>query len=171
MVKMNKRLYRSKKNKIIGGVCGGIAEYLDIDPTVIRVIYVILTVFTGFILGIIAYLLLWLIIPREPEKLPPANLKDDAVQDVQKTKEEKNAQTGYSTKQNNIDIGKALSIVIIVLGSIFVIYGILRFLVILFNGWWVTTSISWWNIFGLFYPIISIILGIILILIGLNNNK
>ncbi|NLY09098.1 MAG: PspC domain-containing protein [Tissierellia bacterium] len=58
-----KKIYRSKTNRIIGGVCGGIGEYFDIDPSVIRVIWVLLTMLGAF--GLIPYLLCWLIIPQE----------------------------------------------------------------------------------------------------------
>ena len=59
--KQIKKLYRSKKNKIIGGVCGGIAEYLDIDPTLVRLIWVLGSLLWGA--GIILYLIAWIIIP------------------------------------------------------------------------------------------------------------
>jgi phage shock protein PspC (stress-responsive transcriptional regulator) len=57
-----KRLYRSGKEKILGGVCGGIAEYLSIDPVIIRIIWIFLTLLWG--MGIILYIILWIIIPR-----------------------------------------------------------------------------------------------------------
>ena len=56
-----KRLYRSKKNRVIAGVCGGIGEYFNIDPVVIRLIWVLFIFGMGF--GILAYLVAWLIIP------------------------------------------------------------------------------------------------------------
>ena len=56
-----RKLYRSN-DRIIGGVCGGFADYMDVDPTVVRVIYATLTVFTAFC-GVILYPILWLIIP------------------------------------------------------------------------------------------------------------
>ncbi len=59
-----KTLYRSKSNKVIAGVCGGIGEYLDIDPTVIRLLWVIITIPWGF--GVIAYIICMFIIPEEP---------------------------------------------------------------------------------------------------------
>jgi phage shock protein PspC (stress-responsive transcriptional regulator) len=58
-----KRLYRSKSNRIIGGVCGGLAEYLNIDATALRVITALLTFVMGMSLWV--YLLAWLIIPEE----------------------------------------------------------------------------------------------------------
>ena len=57
---MVKRLYRSKKNKVIAGVCGGIAEYLEVDPVIIRLIWVVASLAWGA--GILAYLIAWLII-------------------------------------------------------------------------------------------------------------
>ena len=56
-----KRLYRSKENKVIAGVCGGIAEYFKIDPVIVRLIWVLLVLGYGF--GILAYLVAWLIVP------------------------------------------------------------------------------------------------------------
>ncbi len=59
-----KRLHLSRDKKI-AGVCGGIAEYLDVDPTVVRLVWIILTIFTAFVPGILAYLLAWAVMPRK----------------------------------------------------------------------------------------------------------
>lgn len=59
-----KNLYRSKRNRFVAGVCGGIGEYLEIDPTVIRVIWALFTIFSMGV-GILAYLAAWIIIPEE----------------------------------------------------------------------------------------------------------
>jgi phage shock protein C len=61
-----KRLYLSQKDKKIAGICGGVAEYLDVDSTVVRLVSVILAVVTGFFPLLIGYLIAWLIIPKEP---------------------------------------------------------------------------------------------------------
>ncbi len=61
-----KRLYRSGKDKILGGVCGGIAEYLDIDPVVIRLLWVVGTL-VSIGTGILIYIIAWIIIPRNPK--------------------------------------------------------------------------------------------------------
>jgi len=62
---MNKRLTRSATDKMLCGVCGGIAEYLDVDPTVIRVAYVALSLFSAAFPGLILYIILALIIPQK----------------------------------------------------------------------------------------------------------
>lgn len=59
---MKKKLYRSDRNKMLCGVCGGIGEYFDIDPTIVRLIWVVLACSGA---GILAYILAAIIIPRE----------------------------------------------------------------------------------------------------------
>lgn len=60
------KLYKSDENKVFTGVVGGIGEYLNVDPVVLRLAWVLLTVFTGFAPGIIAYLIAALIVPKKP---------------------------------------------------------------------------------------------------------
>lgn len=64
---MAKKLYRSTSDKQIAGVCGGIAKYLNVDATVIRILCVIITLF-GFA-GVIAYIACIFIIPEEPPRI------------------------------------------------------------------------------------------------------
>ena len=59
------RLYRSSTQRMLGGVCGGLGEYFNIDPTLVRIVYVIVTIATAVFLGVALYLALWLIIPSE----------------------------------------------------------------------------------------------------------
>ncbi len=59
-----KRLYRSKKERILGGVCSGLGEHLDVDPTVIRLIWAVVSVLS-IGTGIIIYILAWIIIPED----------------------------------------------------------------------------------------------------------
>ena len=61
---MAKRLYKSSSNKVISGVCGGIAEYFDIDPTLVRVAWIIFCAMGGS--GFLAYLIAAIIIPEFP---------------------------------------------------------------------------------------------------------
>ena len=59
-----KQLRRSQANRVIAGVCGGLGEYLEIDPTVVRVGYVILSILSVAFPGLLIYLLMWLLIPE-----------------------------------------------------------------------------------------------------------
>lgn len=102
-----KRLYRSKENKVVAGVCGGIAEYLETDPVWIR----LLAVFTIFLngIGIILYILAWIFIPENPNqrissKTKAENIVDDAVKQKKKG-----------------DHGPIFGIILIVLGSLFLV--------------------------------------------------
>ena len=61
-----KRLYKSRSNRMISGVCAGIAEYFNIDPTVVRLIAVLILFFTAFIGAVIGYFVCSLVIPDAP---------------------------------------------------------------------------------------------------------
>ena len=63
-----RKLYRSKKDKMLGGVCGGMAEYFNIDPVLIRVLWVTFTLISAGLGGILAYIICWLIIPENPNQ-------------------------------------------------------------------------------------------------------
>lgn len=63
---MDRKIYLSDTNKKVGGVCGGIGEYFNIDPTLIRLIWVVITLMTWGT-GIVAYLIAWAVIPQSPK--------------------------------------------------------------------------------------------------------
>jgi phage shock protein C len=60
-----KKFRRSRKEKMVGGVCGGLAEYFNIDPSLMRVFWILITMLSGFLFGIILYIVLIIIIPEE----------------------------------------------------------------------------------------------------------
>jgi phage shock protein PspC (stress-responsive transcriptional regulator) len=66
-----KRLVRSSTDSKIAGVCGGLADYFDIDPMIIRLVWVVLFLFGGT--GGIAYIVLWIVLPLAPTGVPMAN--------------------------------------------------------------------------------------------------
>lgn len=59
----NKRLHRSQQESMIGGVCGGLAEYFNLDPTIMRLIFILMALMGGH--GLLVYLILWLVMPIE----------------------------------------------------------------------------------------------------------
>jgi phage shock protein C len=60
------RLRRSRRNRMVGGVIGGVAEYFDRDPTLLRVLYVLISIVSAAFPGIFVYLVLWVLIPEQP---------------------------------------------------------------------------------------------------------
>ena len=61
-----KHLYRSKTNRIFGGIIGGLGEYLEVDATLLRLIWVLILIFTGVVPGLIAYLIALAVVPERP---------------------------------------------------------------------------------------------------------
>ena len=59
-----KRLKRSNKQRIIAGVCGGMAEYFNMDPTMVRLIYVAVSILSVAFPGILVYIILWIVVPE-----------------------------------------------------------------------------------------------------------
>jgi len=60
-------LYRSRKDRILGGVCGGIAEWLGWSPAGVRVLYVLASVLSAAFPGTIVYIILWIVVPKAPQ--------------------------------------------------------------------------------------------------------
>jgi len=84
---MAKRFLRSRTDRMLGGVCGGLGTYLDVDTTVVRLVFVVLAVATG--VGVLAYFVLWLIVPEEAkaEATPAETVKSGAGEIAEKARE------------------------------------------------------------------------------------
>jgi phage shock protein PspC (stress-responsive transcriptional regulator) len=117
-IKMKKKLYRSNKNKIIGGVCGGLGEYFEIDPVLIRVLFVFLTFFHGS--GLLLYLLLLIIVPKEPI-LFTESAEEVTSESIESTTDE----TSEVFRTNRKDSRKIFGIILLVLGVIFLLDNLL----------------------------------------------
>jgi phage shock protein PspC (stress-responsive transcriptional regulator) len=68
---MNRRLYRSRTESVLGGVAGGMAEYLDADPSIVRIVWAILGIVTGGIF-VVLYIVMWIVVPEAPASGVPA---------------------------------------------------------------------------------------------------
>jgi len=87
-----KKLYRSTTDRMIGGVCGGLGSYLNIDSTVIRLVFVLLTVF-GIGSSILIYIIMLLIVPEEPVGngsvvAAPVSAEEEVVEDTSENEDE-----------------------------------------------------------------------------------
>ena len=69
---MNRRLYRSRRDSVLGGVCGGVADYLDIDPSIVRIIWAVLALVTGG-LFLVLYIVMWIVVPEGPSAATAAH--------------------------------------------------------------------------------------------------
>jgi phage shock protein C len=104
-----KKLYRTPKDRILGGVCGGIGKYLDIDPVIIRLIWVLFTLCAGF--TILIYIITWIIIPKEPLEIKPIiepikeesvkdPVEDPSIEEIPTTEKPKARKKGNKTSEN-----------------------------------------------------------------------
>ncbi len=105
---MKQRLYRSRSGKMIGGVCTGLGEYFDLDPVLIRLLFVVFIFLNG--MGLLAYIILWIVVPWQPEFIIPSSssIETDPLQSsesnpadasysssVQKSNGKRSTATGY----------------------------------------------------------------------------
>ncbi len=118
-----KRLYRSRKNRMLGGVCGGIAEYFEIDPVIVRLVAVALFFVGGS--AMLAYIIALIIIPYEPyesvtgkDQSPAANLSVSASTDPARAA----AAAPRSTANESVPL--FLGIVLIILGVLFLMHNL-----------------------------------------------
>lgn len=149
---MEKRLYRSYTDKMLGGVCGGLGEYFDIDPVIIRVLFIVAVLFGGG--GILAYIILWIVIPQKPFTIPKFN---------QESSNETNPNTEQNTNDNsfrNFVIEKRRMNKNSLAGMILIFFGIL----FLLDNFLPRFS------FHDLWPLILIGIGFALILNARNNN-
>ncbi|AZO93213.1 PspC domain-containing protein [Iocasia frigidifontis] len=143
---MAKKIYRSREDRIIGGVCGGIADYLALDPTWVRLALLVLFFTRG--VGVMIYLLAWIIIPEKPEfnsqneeNFAEGDNHDDYV----------NVSTdGIQHKENN---KRLLGILLMLIGLFF-----------LLDNW--LPYINWER----FWPVIIIAAGIVLLIKGVREK-
>jgi phage shock protein C len=65
-----KKLMRSRSDRKIGGVCAGMAEHLDLDATLVRLLWLFIVIISGIIPGLVVYLVAWIVMPQEPTAAP-----------------------------------------------------------------------------------------------------
>lgn len=156
---MERRLYRSQTDRMIWGVCGGLAKYFDIDPTIVRVIMVLLIFANG--LGFLAYIILAIVVPVEgpkPDTLESGRREDS--EDIKTIPEEpvndqQSIQSGLTSETEQSAI---VSRNRYFLGFVLIIVGIFFLLGNLGGFWWW----SWWFM----WPLVIIAIGLLIIFTG-----
>ena len=154
---MEKRLYRSRSDRMLWGVCGGLAKYFDVDPTIVRVIAV-LTIFLGSF-GIWAYIILAIVVPLEGSKAtePKDTIKEN-VEEMKETASKLGREIQSTLKGEKGELEEVakmqhrrrniLGIILVVLGILFILGN--------FN-------LFWWFNWGNLWPIILVAIGVLII--------
>jgi phage shock protein C len=146
-----KKLYRSRRNRMIGGVCGGIADYFNIDPVIVRIIAVAFFFMGGS--ALLAYVIGLIVIPNEPFDLPAAEKRESAPVTV--------TAAAPAAKSSSDAVPLFLGIVLIIIGVGFLLHNLP-----IFNPFY-------WQVRHLirhfFWPSLLIVSGIFIIVRGWKN--
>jgi phage shock protein PspC (stress-responsive transcriptional regulator) len=114
---MKDKLYRSRRTRVFGGVAGGLAQYFNLDPIIIRIIFVVVTIMHG--VGLILYIILWIVVPEEPFTMAypiPGDIKEGQAADNQTASET------VIPEQKKLHSGRTVAgIILISIGLIFFI--------------------------------------------------
>jgi phage shock protein PspC (stress-responsive transcriptional regulator) len=146
---MENKLYRSRSDRMIAGVCGGLGQYLQVDPVWIRLLFVLLLFASGF--GFWAYLILWIIIPEEGRVTTATGDTVQAnVQDIAGRARDfgRDVQRGLGRSADGQPDSTTGAIIV---GGAFILIGV----VMLFNR----LGLFWWLNSGILWPLLLILLG------------
>lgn len=143
-----KKLYRSRRNRMIGGVCGGIAEYFNIDPVIVRVAAVAFFFMGGS--ALLAYVIGLIVIPNEPFDLPAAEKQESAPVTV--------PVAAPAAKSSSDAVPLVLGIVLIFIGVVFLLHNIPLFSPYYWRVWHFARNFFW--------PSLLIVFGIFIIARG-----
>lgn len=157
---MAKRLYRSRKDSVIAGVCGGIADYFDIDLTLVRIVAVISILING--IGLIAYIIGWIFIPQNPESLKEEKTgeKKGKVETIKEKAENVARELGKEIRGDADKAGYRKSsrlvggLILICLGLLFL----------------VSNFFPWFG-FAKLWPVILVVLGVVILAGGFQKRK
>ena len=136
------RLYRSRTDKVIGGVSGGLADYINIDPVVVRILFVLLAIFGGS--GVLVYIILWIAIPEAPIGYQVFEEKKNDEVIVEETEETEEIETGGSSRKTNTSL---------IAGIVLIVFGLVMLM---------SQLVPMWNIMQ-FWPLLLIVAGVLLI--------
>lgn len=148
MIKVDKpqRLYRSRKERIVAGISGGLGEYFNVDPIIFRILFVILTFVNG--IGVLIYLLLWIVVPREGEKSELDALHIHTTIKEKMNDMESRFKGGQNTAQTKSGGRTLFALTLIIIGILALISNV-------FSLNLISLSVAW--------PVIVIIIGLYLI--------
>jgi len=144
---MHRKFYRSQTDEMLGGVCGGLGEYFDIDSNLVRLVFVVLSIANG--IGILLYLAIWLIVPQaEAAKSSAKEQIRAGAEEIAAKARTAGDKIGRSSRRSNLPAGMLIGFALIVLGGILLFRNF---------GLWVS-----WLRFDLLWPVLLIAGGALL---------
>lgn len=141
-MEQRRTLYRSRTDSVISGVSGGLGKYLDIDPVIFRILFVVLTFLAAG--GLIAYIIFWIVMPEEPIDYYKTNTHFKQTDTMENENEDYRNKPYYNKPRN--DGGLVVGVILIALGGLFLLDRLLP-------------RIN----FGDLWPVMLIIVGILII--------
>ncbi len=157
----SKKLYRSRRDKVVGGVAGGLAEYFEIDVVIFRLLFVLLALMGGG--GVIGYIILLIVVPMEPYFTPYAETAPGAQPDPANPENTQQSNPGKQDTANSTlehesdrksNTGMVAGVILIVLGMVFL----------------ANHMVPWFRLHD-FWPLLLIVAGIFIIEPNLLNSK
>lgn len=152
---MEKRLYRSRSNRMIWGVCGGLAEYFDLDPTIVRIIAVLLIFANG--LGILAYIILAIVVPLEGSgSTAPKDIIKENVEEITTTAKDfgHEIRSTFAGEDKSETANRVRRRPHVIIGIIVIALGILLLLS--------NVNLLWWFRWSYLWPLIIIAVGLLI---------
>jgi len=150
------KLYRSRDERMIGGVCGGIAAHFNVDPTIVRLVMAVLVLVQG--IGIVLYLLAWLLVPLEGrEAVTPGETAREGAEEMASQARSLGESVGKAVGSDTSKAAVILGIALVLIGAVF----LLKSLGVTLFGW-----VNW----GVIWPIILIGAGALLLLRRANGG-
>ena len=142
---MTDQMYRQPRDAMLGGVCGGLSQYFRVDATLVRILFLLFGVLTGF--GILVYLALWIILPVPGES--PATSRGERVQDVAETLTDRAAALGSEVQQvaRHSLMVPAAAVTLIGFGAVLLLHNL--------GVRWM-----WWAHPGTLWPALPILVGL-----------
>ncbi len=152
---MEKRLYRSRSDRMIWGVCGGLAKYFDMDPVIVRIIFAVLLFANG--IGLIAYIIMAIVVPLEGSKETASrgtikeNIEEMKVTASEVGREIQSTFTGEGKSEEVHNVHQRRNL----LGIFLIILGVIILMASL--------NLFWWFRWGYLWPMILIAVGLLVI--------
>ncbi len=151
MEEKKRSLYRSRSDTVLGGVCGGLGEYLGIDANIVRLVFLLLLLASGT--GLILYLALWLLLPQEgaPEVSSTEQRIEDGAQEISDKAREIGDRVRHADRARDAWVAPAIGIALVAIGAIVLLQNL-------------GIPALWWMRWRIIWPAVLIVIGLALLL-------